>query len=180
MARFFRKLKKNPTKLLVARTDRIGDFVLTLPVLEVLHKAGIKASILCRTMVTPLLENNPFVDRIITVDRPDADPIEEIHAYGFDTLLVLVNDPIIRRLLPRLKDIPVRIGPLTKPSVFFSYTHPVLQKRSRSVMNEAEYNLELLGIFGLKPAQPPRPQLYFQEDEIQVFCAARPDILGGG
>ncbi|MBT3226337.1 MAG: glycosyltransferase family 9 protein [Deltaproteobacteria bacterium] len=178
MALFLRKLQKKPNKILVTRTDRIGDFVLTLPVLEALHKGGIEPSVLCRTMVTPLLENNPFVDRIITVDEPGSDPIEQIRACGFESLLVLVNDPIIRRLLPRLKHIPVRIGPLSKPAAFFSYTHPVLQKRSRSLMNEAEYNLELLEIFGLKPHNPSRPRLYFRENEIQVFRSEQPGILG--
>lgn len=176
MALFLRKPKKVPAKILVARTDRIGDFVLTLPVLEVLQKSGVEVSVLCRSMVTPLLENNPFVKRWITVDEPDVDPIKEIRSCRFDGLLVLVNDPTMRRLLPRLKDIPIRIGPLSKPSVFFAYTHPILQKRSRSLMNEAEYNLELLEIFGLKPSEPPRPQLYFQKEEIQVFRSQHSDI----
>ncbi len=178
MAIFLRKLQKIPTNILVSRTDRIGDFVLTLPVLEALHNRGIKPSVLCRTMVTPLLENNPFVDHIITVDEPDSNPIDQTRSYGFDSLLVLVNDPIIRNLLPHLKHIPVRVGPLSKPSVFFSYTHPVLQKRSRSLMNEAEYNLELLKIFGVSSETPHRPKLYFQEEEIQAFRSERSEILG--
>jgi ADP-heptose:LPS heptosyltransferase len=169
MALFLRKLKEQPKKVLVARTDRIGDFVLTLPVLEVLRKSGIAPSVLCRSLVTPLLENNPFVDSIIAVDSPGSDPLDEIRPQEFDCLLVLVNDPIIRGLLPRLKDIPVRIGPLSKPSVFFSYTHPVFQKRSRSLMNEAEYNLELLEVLNLKSIDPARPKIYFRPGEIQGF-----------
>ncbi|MBU2643136.1 glycosyltransferase family 9 protein [bacterium] len=180
MAIFLRKLKKIPQRILVARTDRIGDFVLTLPVLEVLRNAGLAPSVLCRELVIPLLENNPFVDQVITVDGADSDPLAEILSAGFDGLLVLVNDPTIRRLLPHLKDIPVRIGPLSKPAVFFSYTHPVLQKRSRSLMNEAEYNLELLEIFGLKPVAPPRPRLYFQEAEMGALRKAHTDIFRVG
>jgi len=169
MALFLRKLKKRPKKVLVARTDRIGDFILTLPVLEVLAKNGISPSVLCRSLVTPLLENNPHIDNVITVDSPGKDVIDEIRSYAFDCLLVLVNDPTTRGLLPHLREIPVRIGPLSKPSVFFAYTHPVIQKRSHSLMNEAEYNLELLEILGLTPEEPPRPQLYFAPEEIQMF-----------
>ncbi len=169
MALFLRKLTYKPKRILVARTDRIGDFILTLPVLEALKKGGVEPSILCQSAVTPLLENNPFVDQIITVDDPDSDPIDAIRSHEFECLLVLVNDPIIRGLLPYLKHIPLRIGPLSKPSVFFAYTHPVLQKRSRSLMNEAEYNLELLEVFGLKVNEPIRPQLYFRDSEIQAF-----------
>lgn len=179
MALFLRKLQTQPRKILVARTDRIGDFILTLPVLEMLKRGGMEPSVLCRSLVTPLLENNPFVESIIVVDREEGDPLAEIGAAGFDCLLVLVNDPTIRRLLPRLKGIPVRIGPLSKPSVFFSYTHPVLQKRSRSMMNEAAYNLELLELLGIDSVDPPRPEIYFRPEEKQQFQSDYNELLPG-
>jgi len=45
--------------------------------------------------------------------------------------------------------------------MFFYYTHPVIQKRSHSVKNEAQYNLELLQIFNIQKIDPPSPKLYF-------------------
>lgn len=177
MAVFFRRLKQKPKRVLVSRTDRIGDFILTLPVLEVLKKEGIEPSVLCRSTVKPLLENNPFVDQIIAVDAPGADPVESVLAERFDCLLVLVNDPLIRQLLPRLRKIPVRIGPLSKPSVLLSYTHPVLQKRSRSEMNEAEYNLALLEVMGVSAVTLPKPRLFLQDEEIGTFQVDHAAIL---
>ncbi len=172
MAVFVRKLKRISQKVLIARTDNIGDFVLSLPVFEVMGKdLGIDFSVLCRNSVTPLLNNNPFVNDVITIGsgKQPKEVIREIESGRFDTLLVLVNNPTIRTLLPHLRAIPVRIGPLSRLSVLFNYTHPVIQKRSRSVFNEAEYNLELLEIFGQKAINPINPKLYFSDDEIRDF-----------
>ncbi|MCP4751119.1 MAG: glycosyltransferase family 9 protein [Proteobacteria bacterium] len=175
MSIFIKKLKHIPRNILVARTDKIGDFVLTLPVFEVIKKElGMNCSVLCREMVKPLLKHNPYVDNIITVNQDNDELVDQIQSHDFDCLLVLVNDPIIRDLLPRLRKIPVRIGPLSRLSVLFQYTHPVVQKRSRSILNEAEYNLELLKIFGLKKIIPVRPSLSFSELEISDF---RPKLL---
>lgn len=178
MALFLRSLKKRPQKLLIARTDRIGDFILTLPVFDsIKNQLGIEFSVLCQDSVTPLLKNNPYTKSIITVKENLDELADEIKKHGFDALVVLVNDPFIRKLLPKLKSIPVRIGPLNKASVLFAYTHPVIQKRSKSILNEAEYNLELLKIFGKEEITGTRPQLYFTEEEIKEFRSRLPQLL---
>jgi ADP-heptose:LPS heptosyltransferase len=168
MARFLRRLKQRPQNILVARTDRIGDFVLTLPVFEALKTVyKLDFTVLCQGAVKPLLENNPFVGATITVKSDTVALVDEIRRHNFDCLLVLVNDPLMRKLISKLGFIPVRIGPLSRPSVLFKYSHPVIQKRSRSVLNEAEYNLELLEIFGKTDTPFPRPKLYFTDGEIE-------------
>ncbi|MDH5561703.1 MAG: glycosyltransferase family 9 protein, partial [Deltaproteobacteria bacterium] len=170
MAFIIKKLKTIPQNLLVARTDRIGDFILSLPVLEALKKnPGICVSVLCDQLVAPFLKNNPFVDQVITVDKKKSagGSIQKIKEGRFDGLLVLVNDPLILKILPRLKSVPVRIGPSSKLSAFLRYTHPVVQKRSRSIKNEAEYNLELLEVFGLIADFQIKPKLYFDQAEVK-------------
>jgi ADP-heptose:LPS heptosyltransferase len=179
MALFLRKPKQQPENLLVARTDRIGDFVLTLPVFESLSQHSLHFSVLCRRAVVPLLDHNPHVHRIITADDPVDGVIDTIMNAGFDALLVLVNDSLIRQLLPRLRGIPVRIGPMSKPFAWREYTHPVLQKRSRSRLNEAEYNLELLRIFGIDTAPAIRPKLYLTGDERSAFAKVLTQHLNG-
>ena len=81
-------------------------------------------------------------------------------------------------LLPRLKQIPCRIGPLSKPSALFHYTHPVRQKRSTSTQNEAAYNLELLKIFEIDPPTSIKPRLYLNEEEIQAFRSKHGELYG--
>ncbi|MBU2514056.1 glycosyltransferase family 9 protein [bacterium] len=180
MAIFLRKLQKKPKRILVSRTDRIGDFILTLPVFETLKKElDLFLTVLCNKSAVPLLENNPFVDDVITISQNE-DPtstITTINAQNFDTLLVMVNDPLIIKLLPSVQRIPVRIGPLNKPSVLFRYSHPVIQKRSRSIMNEAEYNLELLQIFGITQLSAIKPRLYLSNEEIQAFQSKFQDLF---
>ncbi len=172
MTFFFRRLKKLPKKLLISRTDRIGDFVLTLPVFKALSEEfEFDFSVLCQEVVTPLLDNNPHVSDIITISKNStrASLIDEIQSRGFDTLLVLVNDTQILNLLPKLKFITTRIGPISKPSTLLQYTHPALQKRSKSHFNEAQYNLDLLRIFGMDTYSATRPEIYFRPEEITDF-----------
>ncbi|MBU3917939.1 glycosyltransferase family 9 protein [bacterium] len=180
MSIFLKKLKHIPKNILISRTDRIGDFILSLPVFEALKtETNAKVSVLCNELTTPLLDNNPFVDAIISTDSfPNHDSlIKKIVSYQFDALLVLVNDSVILNLLPDLKSIPVRIGPLSKPQAFFKYTHPVLQKRSKSVQNEAEYNLELLKIFNINTISPVKPRLYISRQETNDFEATYNDLF---
>lgn len=154
MAFFFRKLDQPPQNILIARTDRIGDFVLTLPVFQAIKNAcNSNLSVLCSKPVTPLLEENPNLDQTIVVDNFESKQalVEYIRSQNFDALIVMVNDKTILELLPDLHFIPVRIGPLGKIKAWRHYNYPVLQKRSKSVKNEAEYNLELLEAIGLDP-----------------------------
>ncbi len=180
MAYYFRKLTKTvPKRLLISRTDRIGDFILTLPVFEAIKREhNINITVLCNHIAVPLLKNNPFVDGIISVDKDfNRDSlIKEIHANSFDALLVMVNDPLILSLLPALKQIPIRIGPLSKPAAFIHYSHPVLQKRSKSRKNEAEYNLELLKVFNQPSHNRIKPRLYLSEKETQGFLSKHRDL----
>ena len=172
MAKFLKKLNKIPRKILISRTDRIGDFMLTLPVFECLKtNFDLEVTVLCNELVLPLLDDNPFVDRKISISSKtnDNEIIDEIRSYQFDTLLVMVNDPVIRRLIPKLRFIPTRIGPLSKPGMVFHYTHPVIQKRSKSIKNEAGYNLELLQIFNLQTTVSPTPKLHFLDNSSKLL-----------
>ena len=176
---WYRSVKERPQKILVCRTDRIGDFVSSLPVFEVLgNRLGLEVSVLCRPLTAPLLENNPFVSQGILFE-PDREKevLGEIKSRRFGAILTLVNDPTALRLLPRLQEIPVRIGPLSKPKMVFYYNYPVLQKRSRSVQNEADYNLDLLRPLGYNGSQPPKPKLYFTPPEERDFLARLPALL---
>ncbi|OGG99736.1 MAG: hypothetical protein A2600_14010 [Candidatus Lambdaproteobacteria bacterium RIFOXYD1_FULL_56_27] len=176
---WYRSVKEAPQKILVCRTDRIGDFVSSLPVFEVLgNRLGLKVSVLCRPLTAPLLENNPFVSQVILYQpQRTKEVLEEIKAADFGAILALVNDPAALGLLPRLQEIPVRIGPLSKPKMLFYYNYPVLQKRSRSVQNEADYNLDLLRPLGYDGSNRPKPKLYFTELEEQGFLGRLQELL---
>ena len=161
--------------MLITRTDRIGDFVQALPVFEAVCKQlNIEFTVLCQDTVLPILENNPFVKSVIAINSGDSidKTISEINPYKFDALLVLVNDPITTNLLPYLKSIPIKIGPLNKPKALIHYSHPALQKRSRSLQNEAEYNLKLLKIFDPNINVQIKPKVYVGSAEKALLKKA--------
>ena len=68
MALILRSPKKLPQRLLITRTDRIGDVMQTLPAIEAAATAlNRPVSILCQEVTAPLFKNNPFVDEVIAL-----------------------------------------------------------------------------------------------------------------
>src|SRR5574341_2537558 len=60
-------------KVLVIRTDRIGDLVLTTPLVQVLKQnyPRLKFSALVSDYSQPILELNPYLDEVITYSTAD-------------------------------------------------------------------------------------------------------------
>ena len=145
-------------KILVIRTDRIGDLIASTPVFESIKKAYPDSHL--AAMFSPytreLLKNNPFVDEVIVYER------EGLHK-GFKGLLNLARilkgkrfDVVITLfsnfrlgLLVYMAEIPERIAPATKIAQIF-YNKRVLQRRSQSLKHEADYNLDLLKTLGVE------------------------------
>jgi ADP-heptose:LPS heptosyltransferase len=63
-------ISDNIGKILVIRTAYIGDVVMTLPILKPLKEKfpNAKLTFLTSTTAKPVLENNPYVDEIVTFD----------------------------------------------------------------------------------------------------------------
>ncbi len=136
--------------ILIVRTDRLGDVLLTTPVSTALRQAFPKAKItwLVRPYTAPLLEHNPDVDQIL-IDRGGSagDLSEQIKKGKFDAAIVVYPRWRIAWALWRA-GVPVRIGPASKLySILF--TKRVWQHRSEGKKHEADYNLELLEPLGI-------------------------------
>src|SRR5882672_12512942 len=102
-------------KILIVRTDRVGDVLLTTPVSAALRAAfpQVKISWLVRPYTAPLLENNPDVDEILT-------DLNQIKKKMFDAAIVSYPRWKTAWVLWRA-GIPLRIGPASKPySVLFN------------------------------------------------------------
>ena len=144
---------------MVARTDRIGDMVLSLPVFASLRKAHPRAHItaLARDYTRELLENRNDVDEIISFSSPGAHvPTDMIwslaaslRAAKFDVAILLYLKSSVAMTVA-LARVPVRIGPATKAAQAL-LTHRVAQRRSKSLINEADHNLALLAPLGIEP-----------------------------
>lgn len=154
--------------ILISRTDRIGDVVLTLPVFTVLRQLCPQAKLIghVRSYTAPLLDGHPDVDEILLDDhdgtpRPFLDLVREIREIKPDAA-VLVH-PAARAIAACwLARIPIMAGRAL--SIWqFLLTHRIVQHRSRNEKHEADYNIDLLAGLGLSPTRP-LPQLYISDD----------------
>lgn len=140
----------NPRAVLVVRPDRIGDVVLTTPVFRALKHAWPETRVgaLVRPLVAPLLEGDPDVDAVVLEHgQPVGELARELRAGGWEASVhaFLTTRTV---LAAALAGIPRRVGPASKlPALLL--TRRVVQKRSRSVRHEADYNLELLAPLGI-------------------------------
>lgn len=148
-------------RLLVARTDRIGDLVLSLPVFASLRRRWPRAHItaLTRSYGRELLEGRADVDQIIAFDAPTAHiPSGEIRrvagiirAGRFDAAIILYSNFTVA-LTVTFGGVPIRIGPATKLAQIF-LTHRVTQRRAHGARHEADHNLDLLAPLGVGPVR---------------------------
>lgn len=67
-----RNVPKKINKVLFVRLEHIGDMVLATPVFETFKKNNpkVEVTVLCRELTVPIIENNPYVDKIITYEAP--------------------------------------------------------------------------------------------------------------
>ena len=151
--------------VMVVRPDRIGDLMLTTPVFAALKRAwpDVRVGALVRPLAAPLLERNPDVDHV-TLERgqPVGELARDLRRERWDTSVhcFLTGRTV---LAATLAGIPRRIGPASRlPALLL--TERVLQRRSRSVRHEAEYNLELLAPLGIHAGRVPT-RLVLGDDE---------------
>ncbi len=135
--------------ILIVRTDRLGDVLLTTPVSTALRAMFPRARIswLVRPYTAPLLEHNPDIDHIL-VDRGDSPGrlADRIRDERFDAAIVAYPRWRIVWALWRAR-VPVRIGPANKAYCIL-LNRRIRQRRSKGAKHEADYNLELLKPLG--------------------------------
>jgi ADP-heptose:LPS heptosyltransferase len=101
-------------KILVVRFSSIGDIVLTTPVVRALKQQLPNATIhfLTKKQVGSILIDNPFVDRVITIQRGISEVIDVLNAEHYDYIIDLHNN--LRTLQLKLR---LRRPSLTFPKV---------------------------------------------------------------
>lgn len=133
-------------RIIVSRTDKIGDLILSVPSFFMIKKMYPHAElvVLVRNYNYEIVKNLPYVDRIVKIDDyTQSELLEKIAYFKADIFIALYNDKFISQLAKASKA-PIKIGPLSKLYSFFTFNKGVWQKRSKSIKNEAEYNLDLI------------------------------------
>ncbi|WP_074017262.1 glycosyltransferase family 9 protein [Fusobacterium massiliense] len=133
-------------RILVSRTDKIGDLVLSIPSFFMLKKMYPNAElvVLVRDYNADIVRNLSYIDRVIKIDDyTKAELLTKIEYFKADVFIALYNDSFIS-LLAKASKAKIKIGPISKLCSFFTYNKGIIQKRSKSIKNEGEYNLDLI------------------------------------
>ncbi len=162
--------------VLVVRTDRIGDVVLTLPMIPVLRERfpGSRISMLLRSCTTGLAEGFAGLDNILTYDTSGEEKgflaiLAELRAQRFD--LAVVSHPTFRiAVLIFCAGVPVRVGSGYRWYSFL-FNRKVFEHRKTAEKHEAEYNISLLQVIGLAAPEVPRIALAIPESSKSAAAA---------
>jgi len=152
-----------PKRILVIRLDRLGDVILSTPVLQALRQRFPHAFIamMVRPACEEVIRGNSSLNEVILYDKDGAHHsvqrslrfARQIRRLDFDTALVL--HPSNRsHWIPWLAGIPTRIGYDRKWGRLLTHRSP--HRKQEGSKHEAAYTLELLAWFGMTPP-PPRP-----------------------
>ncbi len=144
-----------PKNLLIVRTDRIGDVVLSLPLASIIkkHIPDCRITFLVRNYTRALVDNNPYIDEIIILKEsrkkiPIRQNVANIAHYNFDSA-VIVYPTFVTSLIIYLSKIKNRIGTGYRWYSFL-FNHKIYEHRKYAEKHELEYNVNLLSKFGIE------------------------------
>ncbi|MGA7160563.1 MAG: glycosyltransferase family 9 protein [Bacteroidota bacterium] len=172
-------------RLLIIRPDRIGDVVLTTPLIRSIRKQFPHAfiAVMVHSSNAPLLEKNPHINEILTDDPEESDDgrrgfwkqVGRLRGLKFD--IGLMPYPRERHAwMMLLAGIPTRIGVGHKLYQILTFTKSVSRHKYIPLRHEADYMLDL----GLKIGATSRdatPELFISKDEK---LKAHEDLLSRG
>ena len=150
-----------PRRILVIRLDRLGDVILSTPVLEALRQRFPHAFIamMVRPPCREAVDGNPHLNEVLLYEKEGRHRrlgatirfARGLRRFEFDTALVL--HPSNRsHWIPWLARIPVRVGYDRKSG--WLLTHRLPHRKQEGARHEAVYTLELLRPFGIIPGDP--------------------------
>lgn len=140
-----------PKKILIVRTDRVGDVILSTPVIKNLRAYFPQAHIafMCRPYTKDILEGNPSLDEVIVYDKYGKHKslwgsvrfVFALRKKKFDWAVVL--HPTNRvHMVTFFAKIPFRIGWDRKMG--FLLTKRIAHTKQEGLKHESEYTLDIL------------------------------------
>lgn len=92
-------------KLLIVRFSSIGDVVLTTPVVRCLKQQlpDVTIHYITKKAFLPVLVNNPYIDRVITIEKSVDEVFEELKSEAYDYVIDLHHNVRTLRLKRALK-----------------------------------------------------------------------------
>ncbi|OGU36799.1 MAG: ADP-heptose--LPS heptosyltransferase [Ignavibacteria bacterium GWB2_35_6b] len=143
-----------PKNILLVRTDRIGDVILSLPLVEIIkkHYPNSKVTFLLRNYTKALAENYPGIDNVLILKEENGNTflfenISEIKKHNFDSCIIVYPTFKIALIL-FLSGIKNRIGTGYRWYSFF-FNKKIYEHRKYGEKHELEYNVALLNKLGI-------------------------------
>ncbi len=146
-------------RILVSRTDRLGDLILALPVVESLAQRFPEVSIdvMASLYASPVLDYQPHIRKVWRLQSSQLrksgayrkDLLARIRREEYRAVLILYPQRLVAKLLYDA-EIPLRLGTAGRfHSVFFN--EHVYHSRKKNLKHESEYNLDFLELFADGP-----------------------------
>ena len=172
-------------KILVIRMDRLGDFVVTTPLLKALKKEfpSSKITLLAGSDISALAAGQPWIDGIIAHDRPrdlSSFPalMRRIRREHFDLVIdCLMDYPVRTAILAYASGALYRLGfDIANRGVFFNLR--VLPSTRKVSM--AEETLNLLSGLGITPQISETQLVVAEEDKTAINSFLKVQGITGG
>lgn len=144
-------------RILIIRTDRIGDVLLSTPVIKAMRDAFPNSHIamMVRPYAEEIVDGNPYLDEVILFDKDRKHKgwfamlkfANEVRRKRFDLALIL--HPTNRsNLIPFLAGIPERVGYNKKLGILL--TKKIKDLKHIGEKHEIDYNLDVLRAVGIE------------------------------
>lgn len=140
-------------KIVISRTDSIGDVLLTLPMAGVLKALYPNSTIyfLGKNYTRDVVTASAFVDVFISWDElcelPEKRALEHLQALQIDTFIHVFPRKSIARMARKAK-IPTRIGTTNRLYHWGNCNKMVRLSRKKSPLHEAQLNMQLIQCLG--------------------------------
>ena len=142
-------------KVLISRSDRLGDLILALPFVETmkLRYPECEIDVLASLYASPILDNNRRIDGILRVQNDQLtsnklykkDFLHRIKMAQYNAVVALYPERRVSHLFYKAA-VPTRIGTAGRFHSIF-YNHHLMHSRKENRKHEYEYNLDFLRFF---------------------------------
>jgi len=140
-----------PVHIVLARTDSIGDVVLTIPMAAAIrrHFPSCTISFIGRTYTSEVIKSSRYIDRFVNWDEIASDPVPALRALNADVIIHVFPERLLMKAAASAK-IPMRIATAGRIASWRYATHRVWFSRKRSDLHESQLNYFLLRPLGWK------------------------------
>ncbi|MCH7516255.1 MAG: glycosyltransferase family 9 protein [Bacteroidetes bacterium] len=143
-----------PNNILIIRTDRIGDVILSLPLAALIkkHFPECKVSFLLKEYAKDLVGDHPYIDDVLILQEsngriPIFKNVNRLKSNFFDASII-VYPTFITALIVFLSRIMFRIGSGYRWYSFL-FNKRIYEHRKYAEKHELEFNVNLLQTFGI-------------------------------